>query len=331
MSDGFGVLADQRQGDIGVFNDHHWQRATATQVAAKVGTGSAITAGGVSSGESLQILQGSVTKPVLQGVNLFVSRDMNDTNIGADLNAAIWGVSRNAGTSQPVGIRGEAYGLGNSVAFYGVASDAGSSGGAFGAFLFAKATAAGAGAIGVGLNVVNTTGGDSAYSAGSFVGFDAVYDAGAAGKYAGAAHYIRSATPGTDKWDAGFYLKGDSIRTVGYLDETSSVTAISITGPHSNAAISISNAVDNYMQKWSRTAAVVASYGLHVDASGALGIDDVINAAPKFYIALGTPGANFTAVYIQEGATPTLRRLKTFDPGAAGANFTAGQLVCVLV
>lgn len=44
-----------------------------------------------------------------------------------------------------------------------------------------------------------------------------------------------------------------------------------------------------------------------------------------------TAAANATPVWMSEGATPTRRQLKTFDPGLAGANFAAGQLVCVLV
>lgn len=44
-----------------------------------------------------------------------------------------------------------------------------------------------------------------------------------------------------------------------------------------------------------------------------------------------TAAANVTPIFISEGATPTRRQLKTFDPGNLGVNFTAGQLVCVLV
>ncbi len=41
--------------------------------------------------------------------------------------------------------------------------------------------------------------------------------------------------------------------------------------------------------------------------------------------------ANQTPLYISEGATPILRQLRTMDPGAGGANFLGGELVCVLV
>ena len=44
-----------------------------------------------------------------------------------------------------------------------------------------------------------------------------------------------------------------------------------------------------------------------------------------------TAAANRTPIYVSEGATPTVRQLRTFDPGNLGVNFTAGQLVCVLV
>jgi hypothetical protein len=44
-----------------------------------------------------------------------------------------------------------------------------------------------------------------------------------------------------------------------------------------------------------------------------------------------TAAANRTPVYVSEGAAPTLRQLRTMDPGAGGANFAGGELVCILV
>ena len=41
--------------------------------------------------------------------------------------------------------------------------------------------------------------------------------------------------------------------------------------------------------------------------------------------------ANETPLWIEEGATPTLRQAKTFDPGAGGGNFVGGELVVILV
>lgn len=50
-----------------------------------------------------------------------------------------------------------------------------------------------------------------------------------------------------------------------------------------------------------------------------------------FYMAGNfTAAANATPLFISEGAGPTMRQLKTFDPGNLGVNFTAGQRVCVL-
>lgn len=44
-----------------------------------------------------------------------------------------------------------------------------------------------------------------------------------------------------------------------------------------------------------------------------------------------TAATNETPIFISEGSTPTLRQLKTFDPGSGGANFAGGELVCILV
>lgn len=63
-----------------------------------------------------------------------------------------------------------------------------------------------------------------------------------------------------------------------------------------------------------------------------LEIGGTIGTTPYFRVAGNfTAAANQTPIYVSEGATPTLRQLKTFDPGNLGINFTAGQLVAVLV
>ena len=61
----------------------------------------------------------------------------------------------------------------------------------------------------------------------------------------------------------------------------------------------------------------------------------LLNVGPStpYFRVLGnfTAAANRTPVYISEGATPTLRQLRTIDPGAGGVNFVGGELVCELV
>ncbi len=132
-------------------------------------------------------------------------------------------------------------------------------------------------------------------------------------------------------FDVGVAISALGASSAGFRDDSSSNIGLAITGSHSTAGIHIINNNGQYMARWERTSATTGSYGtavLGVDGSWVL---DEVGVATKFKITKGTPGANTTAVYIQEGAGPTLRRLTTFDPGNLGINFTAGQLVCVLV
>ncbi len=128
----------------------------------------------------------------------------------------------------------------------------------------------------------------------------------------------------------GFAFDANSIFGTTYLDNSSSIISIDIAGSHSTAGIRITENTANYMQYWRRTTATTANYGVLIDSSGTLRYDEV-GVAVKMQITKGTPGANMTCLYIQEGATPTLRQVKTFDPGNLGVNFTAGQLVLVAV
>ncbi len=128
----------------------------------------------------------------------------------------------------------------------------------------------------------------------------------------------------------GFAFDANSIFGTTYLDNSSSLISIDIAGSHSTASIRITENTASYMQYWRRTTGTTANYGVLIDASGTLRYDEA-GVAVKMQITKGTPGANKTCLYIQEGATPTLRQVRTFDPGAAGINFTAGQLVAVLV
>ncbi len=133
------------------------------------------------------------------------------------------------------------------------------------------------------------------------------------------------------QWSEGLVFEANTIANQTYLDNSNSAVSIDIAGDHATAGIRITqNNASHYAQEWVRTSATAATWGAIIDSSGDLCIDEP-GIARKMVLVPGTPGANLTAMYIQEGAGPTVRRMHTFDPGAAGVNFTAGQLVCVLV
>ncbi len=77
-------------------------------------------------------------------------------------------------------------------------------------------------------------------------------------------------------------------------------------------------------------------YGIQISDITAGTIASILELGPTPYLRLQgsgnwTAAANRTPLFVAEGATPTLRQLRTFDPGNLGVNFTAGQLVAVLV
>lgn len=142
---------------------------------------------------------------------------------------------------------------------------------------------------------------------------------------------LRVIAGGTGQLSEGIVFDPASITNQSFYDLSTSVTSILITAAHSNCAIDITEDTGSYMQKWRRTAATAGIWGLAITSNGRLVVDDITNARQVFQLSQGTPGAGNTALYVTEGATPTLRRMTTFDPGNLGVNFTAGQLVCVLV
>ncbi len=341
MSDPFGAIAMQRPGDLGIhIGNGQWassQMQPGLPVVPQIGSGTHTNPStAVTTPSKFSIVEGSAAHPVTSATQatMMITRYSNMSS-GGDQNAALWvnHVSTST-TTQPVAIMGQTSGYTDNCPFYAVSKNLGTVGSAFGYFAFPIAVGVGSGAIGLQTNITNTTGASVAYTTAGgprFVSHDAVYDAGGSGNYAGVANIIRSAAPGTDRWELGVWATGDSVRTATFQDDSAGVNSIVITGSHSDAGISITNNFGQYQQKWIRTSAIANSFGLAVLAGdGSLSIDEV-GIATKFKILKGTPGANFTAVAIQEGAGPTLRNLKTFDPGAAGINFTAGQLVCVLV
>jgi hypothetical protein len=80
---------------------------------------------------------------------------------------------------------------------------------------------------------------------------------------------------------------------------------------------------------------VVNNYGIKIDDETLCTGNNYlleIGDTPNFRVLGGwTAAANRTPVYISEGNVPTLRQLRTMDPGAGGANFAGGELVCILV
>jgi hypothetical protein len=183
----------------------------------------------------------------------------------------------------------------------------------------------------VATNVQNATGADSAYTSIAFTALDAVYDGASSGKYGGASIITRSAAAGTDRWDVGWYVHGDSVRT--YIVDASEAINVSDSWHGSfttDNLIQSTRATNANMFQLNGTGTGATTWGLAVLSSGAFNINEV-GVAFTFSISKGTPGANNTSLSVLEGAGPTLRRMTTFDPGAAGINLTAGQLVCVMV
>ncbi len=351
MSDPFGALAMQRKGDFGYFDGTQWRSSFASNSAP-------LTGSGVSSG-TVMLVEGSAGSPVkTQGVTLFVSRDAKVDGAG-DNNAAISGNNRNNGSNQPVAVQGYAQntGSGDACAFYGRSTT--TTGRAYGYFVVAGFTGTGGGGTfpgalglnpfmvnGSGVNATWDGGGNTPFMAGLFI------QQAQSTKWNGAGIHVSD----NSNLDVGIGFKPGSVVNQTFRDDSSSTTSIQITGTHTYAvdvsgATSITTGwhgaltVDNevtitraigsaYFERFVTTGGGSKNYGITVANIGASndswGIDEV-GVAQKFYITPGTPGANTTCLVIQEGATPTSRRLKTFDPGAAGVNFTAGQLVCVLV
>ncbi len=352
MSDPYGALAMQRKGDVGFFDGSQWQptsygmnvdpitkKTTLKHSSTDTNDPNSATRAAVTGGTVLTINEGSVAHPVTtQGAALYVSRYANMSTAG-DSNAAIFASSYNNGTTQPVGVYALVTqdGAGDSVGFYANVHNNTGSHAAFGFFCDVMATVAGGGAIAMETSTSNSTGANVAYTAGAILAFDLNYrDSTTGTHYAGAAIQIRSSlSHATEQWDAGIYVPGDMIRSY-VVDASLAVSATSWHGKFTiDNEVQITRAIGSaYFERFVTTGGGSKNYGITIANTAASndswGIDEV-GVAQKFYIIPGTPGANTTCLVIQEGAGPTSRRLKTFDPGAAGINFTAGQLVCVLV
>ena len=103
----------------------------------------------------------------------------------------------------------------------------------------------------------------------------------------------------------------------------------------------VGTATGIHLVSWGNDTQVTDAYGvrignvtLNTGFKRLLEVETATAAAPALRVVGGSagPGANATHVYMAEGATPTLRQIKTrvWD-ATAGHGFTNGDLVCILV
>ncbi len=349
MSDPFGALATQRIGDVGVhIGQGSWAGSSQqSNVTATFGTGTPDSALVPVNASITQINDGTATKPQTKYQPSFrVSRIENiSTTTHANYPmyaAAIAGhvESLTGNKNQPVAVCGFTYGYAENNAFvlggyFQGDHKAGTGGGGMGVTAQGSTTVVGSAAQSFAGVVQNLTGANQAYAASgnTMTGVDLYYlnsADGSGSNYAGAAAQAR-AIGGSIQWDVGYAVLTGSTRTAAFRDDSSAAYGLYMSGDHASAGIYIEqNNASHYAQQWHRTSATAALWGLILDAGGNLSIDEP-GVAQKLYLVKGTPGANLTDIYLQEGAGPTLRRMHTFDPGVGGFNFVGGELVCILV
>ncbi len=354
MSDPFGALAMQARGDTGIHDGAQYRESSRLDGSFPAKYGNGTDTFFAASARMLEVTDGSATKGVSTQhptVKIMRYEHFTGTPINAvdpQYNAAfVAGVDSLSGNLlQPTGVYGSSFGYavnGNyTVGVYGNGVlTGGATGGAMGVYgravnFVATGSAVSFGgecAVFIGANVAYNSQGNTT----NVVGIDLPVTTGDTNAttnlgtyYAGAAVQIRPG-PHNDKWDVGISITPGAVNTAGYIDQSAVPVSVDIFGDHGTAGIRITqNNGSHYLQRWARTTATAAEWGLSLNSSGQFGWDEV-GVAQKFYIINGTPGANFTDLFIQEGAGPTLRRLKTFDPGVGGFNFVGGELVCILV
>ncbi len=354
MSDPFGALATQRPGDIGIHIGQgswgptsggypvvtSWRGQNADPHASTQNPSTTTHAGVV------EFVEGSAAHPVTahDTATVMISRRSAMTVVD-DSNAALWVNHVNNGATQPVAVQAysENIGSGDAVGYYGrVGTTTGRAYGWFSTVAFTGTGGGGTfpGAIGLNPYMINGSGVDATWDGGGGTPFMAglFYQAFQSAKLNGAGIHFTD----NSNLDIGIGFKPGSVVNATFYDGSSSNTSISIGGAHTTVIdISGATASSNIWLKLPANAALGAVagdpalilnsadwwYTTHVDHYWRLYSQGVqVNI-----FATGTPGANKTNFYLMEGATPTLRQVTTFDPGAAGINFTAGQLVCVAV
>lgn len=342
MSDPFGALATQRKGDTGIFNGT--QYAPSGNLTDDIGmrifgpraaVATSATFGWQSAeGRRMTIVDGSSANPVTSGTSsVFITRESKITS-GFDWGALNITLIADSGTTvQPEGINVSVLQNGNQDAV-GIASNVvtnGSSHVAFAGYFQAGAKHSGSGAVNINTVMDNSTGSSHTFDATTPANNDMV--GMSIQSISDNSHTCGTGVLFVDngpKWDVGIGFMNATCSTAAISEQSGAAIGIDMSGSHSTAGIRVTNNDNTYMYQLRRTSATSGLYGMLVNTSGQFSLDEP-GVAVKLVIGKGTPGANKTCLFIQEGAGPTLRQVTTFDPGAAGVNFTAGQLVMVAV
>ncbi len=367
MSDPYGALALQRKGDLGVFDGTQWAASTqaGTNFAGHMGKGDSIhdsTNTAMHNGGILYIEDGTATHPITAlRPTVTINRaeaipGANDGNRGA-----LFALTRaNGDTFQAAsyGVTGycDQIGIGDAVGTQGIATLSSSSASgqtAYGGFFLAQSNITTASQYLVGLNPVAAPRVTHAYpGAGTPANggvFAQVVTGGPTGSalLAGAAFEAFANTPADALWDVGFVAAAASVASSGFRDDSNSTVAFRVNGTHTSGldtsggtnTFEILFGVSEFIDKAGGNLRFGMGPGTGAGHNAVFLYDNTVNQYRFFtgttgllaVVADGTPGANLTSAYFLEGATPTLRRLTTFNPGTAGVNFTNGQLVCVMV
>lgn len=348
MGDPFGALATQRRGDIPVFDGVQWQVSSNGQLASSTVPGWFF----VNAAQG-NIFDGSAAVPVTAERPSFQVVRWEAQGGGQVQNSAIQAVliannTLAGGTSQAIRGYAEQRNAGDIIGIDStsviVASPTGTGQAAYG-FYTATADFSGTGYV-VGFNAALQVKRDQAYTVTPPFSNAAFMQALlVSGGTTGQAYRVPFAygayanTPADVLFDVGFAaILG--VKAAAFRDDTTATTSYLINGTHT-VGIDMSGATNTTHIKFGANFYIDAPAGSVRCVVSATAQWDYILANKIFRwvensvvlgeLVAGTPGANKTSLFILEGATPTLRQVTTFDPGAAGINFTAGQLVCVAV
>jgi hypothetical protein len=187
----------------------------------------------------------SATTTAQPAVSVNKSETISGTDTSGAQNAALWVLvegnnTTHAGGGAPVtqsnGIRSQVVqnGTGGAVSFFGIAQGGADINAAFGAYLNVTATHFPGGAIGLGTDIINSSGSDMPWSAfvpgtsSAALGVD--FAAGGANLNTAAVE-MRN---GGAQWDVGIGAYGNSVKTALIEDDSSSATILNATGSHTN-------------------------------------------------------------------------------------------------
>ncbi len=353
MSDPFGALATQAISDIGVhIGNGQWAGSGHMPANIPINItgpqGSIATDAGFgwqsSQGHRLSIHDGSAAHPVTDhNSTVFITRESKITS-GIDWGALNMNVIADAGTAvQATGLNVEVESFATNQDVAGILANVvthGTSHVAFGAYLQAGTKTSGSGAVTLNTALDNSSGNNHIFHASGagndMVGIaiqtisDVVHTSGSG------IVFINNGPV----WDTGIGFMSNTIAnwywtcdafTVG--TETASTHVFTGYAP---VTINGTNGATLDFQAGlvSKDRITGDVNALYLTALGTISFNAGSisgTGTERMTVETFAGAANQTAVHIYEGATPTKRQLRTFDPGAAGINFTAGQLVCVLV